>query len=137
MKKIQIISSVEKGTLKRNRSLIDEALAAFEGKTIRLTIERATKTRSNQQNAYYWGVVLPILCAHFEGYTKDEMHDAMKIKFLSLHEDNPEKLQTIRSTAKLNTDEFKAYIEQIQRWAAEFAGVDIPDPGEGTFDDRE
>ena len=101
---------------------------------VEIEISKASNKRSTQQNAYYWGVVLPILCAHFEGYTKDEMHDAMKIKFLSLHEDNPEKLQTIRSTAKLNTDEFKAYIEQIQRWAAEFAGVDIPDPGEGTFD---
>jgi len=61
LKKISIISDVKNGNLKRNRSLIKRAIANFENKTIKITIERSRKKRSNQQNAYYWGVMLQIV----------------------------------------------------------------------------
>jgi len=59
--KHQIISNVENGILKRNRTLLKQTIESFEGKTIVITIDRAKKTRSNNQNRFYWGVVIPII----------------------------------------------------------------------------
>jgi len=81
--------------------------------------------RSEQQNRYYWGVVVDLLAVN-TGYTPDEMHEALKFKFLRVRR---EKLpDTVRSTARLTKDEFCEYIEGIQRWAAVEMGVVIPDP---------
>ena len=66
MKKISIISDVNNGNLKRNRGEIKNALKSFEGKTIKLTIEKFANKRSNNQNNYYWGIVVPILIASFK-----------------------------------------------------------------------
>jgi len=99
---------------------------------VEIVIRKARKERSLPQNKYYWGVVISILAAHL-GYEKEEMHEALKWEFLQIHDDRP--LKTTRSTTELTTTEFKDYTERIQRWAAEFHGCYIPDPGEGTFDE--
>ena len=39
------------------------------------------KQRSNQQSRYYWGIVVQILSEH-TGFTKDEVHELLKRKFL-------------------------------------------------------
>ena len=51
--KIEIRSSVINGNLKRNREQIKQAIASFEGKEIIITIDKAKKTRSNNQNNFY------------------------------------------------------------------------------------
>lgn len=100
-------------------------LARLEGKQIGLRLTKHSHTRSLSQNAYYWGVVVPLL-AESCGYSDDEMHDALKWKFLQRH-DGP--MPTVRSTAGLNTAEFSEYIEQCRRLGAEM-GLVVPDPGE-------
>jgi hypothetical protein len=116
----------------QSRWRMAEWLAGQKDMPVEIVIRRIRKGRSLPQNSYYWGVVIPILSQHL-GYEKDEMHEALKFEFLKIHDDRP--LATARSTTDLSTTEFKTYIEQIQRWAAEFHGCYIPDPGEGTFDD--
>jgi hypothetical protein len=89
--------------------------------------------RSAQQNRYYWGVVVDLLSVH-TGYTPDEMHEALKWKFLIIHRDGlPD---TVKSTAKLTIYEFMEYIDNIQKWAARDMGCVIPDP-DGIFDPLE
>lgn len=97
-------------------------LAGLEGKRVELTVERERHNRSLNQNSYYWGVVIEILGNHW-GYAPEEMHEALKFKFLKLHEDTG--LVTVRSTAKLSTKEFGDYIDSIVRWAAQ-EGCYIP-----------
>jgi hypothetical protein len=81
--------------------------------------------RSLQQNRYYFGVVVELLSAH-TGYTPEEMHEALKIKFLLVKRQGlPD---TVMSTARLTKDQFCEYIEKIQRWAATEMGCVIPDP---------
>ena len=69
-------------------------------------------------------VVIPVLAERC-GYEDEEMHDALKWRFLQKH-DGP--MPTVRSTASLNTVEFSEYTAQCRRLAAQM-GVMIPDPG--------
>ena len=60
MKQIKVISKVVNGKLIRNRAKVKNAVQSFEGKEIEIIVKRKTNHRSNQQNAYYFGVVIPI-----------------------------------------------------------------------------
>jgi len=83
----------------------------------------ARRLRSDQQNRYYWGVVMQYL-SQWCGYTPEEMHEAMKMKFLIVHRDKlPD---TVRSTRSLTKDEMVEYIDNVIMFAAE-NGVVIPD----------
>ena len=101
-------------------------LSTLEGKRIELTIQKERHNRSLSQNSYYWGVVIEILGNNY-GYDPEEMHEALKFKFLKLHEDSG--LVTTRSTRKLTTVEFGDYLDKVIRWAAE-EGLYIPPAGE-------
>lgn len=98
-----------------------------DGCEITMVLAHKTKStvRSVQQNRYYWGVVVGILACH-TGYTPEEMHEALKMKFLLVHRNKlPD---TVKSTSNLSKDEFCEYIENIQNWAARDMGCVIPDP---------
>lgn len=91
-------------------------------------IHKAKQKRSLKQNAYYWGVVVSILSDH-TGYTSDETHQELARMFLG-YENNGKLF--VRSTAKLNTVEFEAYMEKCREWANREMSVIIPLPNEVT-----
>ncbi len=138
MKKIEIISSVENGNLKRNRKLIRDAIATFEGKTITLTIQRHRKQRSSNQNRFYHGIVIPLVQKGLVDAT-GEVRDHNSIHYnilLPLHAplreiiniETGEVIQERITSSEMGTSEFMDYIVSIQQWAAEFLGIEIPDP---------
>ena len=108
----------------------------FEGKRFEIVLRAPKKQRSNPQNAYYWGVVIEILKTYLEGYTAEEIHEALKIKFASRHD--PETgLVVVESTAGMDTKRFNEYFEAIKQWAAEFFdNCYIPDPNEAEYDEQ-
>lgn len=105
-----------------------------------LTIERKNKKRTNPQNAYYWGVVVPIirdLLVSFgnEWIDNDYSHEYLKemfleksMIFLPINGELDKAAEISLSTTKLTTEEFSQYIEKIKHWSAEEFGIDIPDP---------
>lgn len=105
-------------------------VARLANRPIEISIKQARSQRSGNQNRYWWGVVIPILSEHL-GYDKDEMHEAIKYKFLRLDaEPDAHGLVRMRGTSVLNTKEFTDLIEEVVTWAwAEF-GVVIPLPNE-------
>jgi hypothetical protein len=104
-----------------------QAFYGHEGKRVTVTVERERKHRSNNQNAYMWGVVYALIAEH-TGYTPDEVHDAMRWQFLRVHRDGlPD---TVKSTTRLSTVEIEEYLESIRRWAALDLSVYIPLPNE-------
>ena len=114
-----------------NRAGMNALLKFLAGKAVTIAIAEAKRSRSDNQNRYYWGVVVKMLGDEL-GYAQDEMHDALKFKFLRL-EAEPEKgrvLETVRSSSKLKTDEFEDYVERIRIWAASELGIVIPLPNE-------
>lgn len=108
------------------REQFSSLIASLNGQQIELTLRKARSKRSTPQNSYYWGIVIKFMAEHC-GYDPEEMHDALKQKFLRTHGDT--ELPTVRSTAKLNTAEFTEYLEQCRRLAAEMS-IYVPDPNE-------
>jgi hypothetical protein len=101
-------------------------IAGLEGCRITVEIKKLFPRRSNNQNAWYWACIIPLL-GESCGYDPEEMHSALKERFLRIHGDSP--LPTVRSTSTLSTKDFSEYCENCRRLAAEM-GVVIPDPGE-------
>lgn len=106
-----------------------EQLKSLEGKEVDVIVKRRKKTRSNPQNDYYFGVVVPAFMKIFEGagidYDKDKSHSILATKYLLIHEP----YSRVRSTTELSTVEFNDYLLELQQWAAEM-GYYIPDPNE-------
>lgn len=107
-------------------------IRSLDGKRLEIVVKEYKPKRSNEQNRYYHGVIIPILAEYF-GYTHDEMHDAIKIHFLQ-RAPEPGKPFTVGSTAKLTTERFKQLTDDIKIWAATEYGVSIPDPHEVEYE---
>lgn len=125
------------GTIKNGRvklkhiDAFNNLVASFqEGSQVRISIGRFKHNRSENQNRYYWGVVVHILAEHL-GYFPEEMHEALKLHFLK-KEANP--LPTVRSTTSLDTAEFEDYLEKVRMWAMTEHEVKIPMPNEMDFE---
>jgi len=110
------------------RDLFEAHLNKLRGKFIRLILEPRKTKRSNNQNRYYWGVVVAMLAEEI-GYTRDQMHDALRLKFLRVEAD----LEYTRSTTELSTKEFEAYLDDVRIWAATDLGTVIPLPNEVAY----
>lgn len=101
-------------------------LKTLEGVRCEVSVRKIRAQRSNNQNNYYFGVVCKVLGDYF-GYEPDEMHEALKLKFLQVGACD---VPTLKSTTKLNTEEFEEYLERIRRWAAVDYGITVPLPNE-------
>jgi hypothetical protein len=121
------------GSIDKGKLILDQPerylvhLAGLNNRRIELILRKRRSKRSDNQNRWYWGVCVEILANHC-GYEADQMHEALKWKFLSGMVPDNNGLTTVRSTAKMSTDEFIKYTNQVVRWAAEELGVFIPDP---------
>ncbi len=138
MKKITITSSVENGNLKRNRKLIRDAIETFNGATVTITIQKFRKSRSNPQNRFYWGCLIPIVQEGLREAT-GEVRDANSIHYNILlpmfapirdvvNKETGEVFGERITSSEMTTTEFMEFVNDIQKWGAEFLGVDIPDP---------
>lgn len=137
--KITVESVVRQGKLDQNiSSHLSMCLRNMEGKRVRITLEEAKRRRSNNQNAYYWGVVIPIILAMFKDAGNDvdetEVHEYLKehiggLKHVMTTPDGIRK-SVVTSSTKLTTQEFEDYMEKVRAWAAEFDLI-IPLPNEG------
>lgn len=138
--KITVNSSVENGKLKRNRKLITETIEQFEGKEIQITFERKRKKRSNNQNAYYHAVIVPLIQLAFkeewgERLTREEVHEFLKLRFNYVEKVNKETgeiLNLPKSTKQNTTVEQEEYHDDCRRFALEWFNVVIPLPNEQT-----
>jgi hypothetical protein len=134
----EIISEVKNGTLTRNRNLIKDAIATFEGKQIVIKIEKAKKKRSTQQNRFYYGVIIPIVqnCLKEAGHimTNESTHDLIKLKFLKetlfVNEETGEVIERIKSTTELSTSQFMNLLAEINNFTFEYFGVTLPNPND-------
>jgi len=138
--KFQIKSNVVNGNLKRNREQIKQAIASFEGKEIIITIDKAKKTRSNNQNSYYWGVCIPLIQSGLKDATgefrsSENIHYNILLPLFSpsveiINIDTGQVLTERISSSEMTTIQFMEYVMEIQKWSSEFLNVDIPDPNE-------
>lgn len=120
-----------KGKLKLDdQYYFNQHIKLLDGKRVILTLDKYVKPRSDNQNRYLWGVVYKILGEEL-GYLPEEIHDAMKLKFLIVHGN---KIATLKSTTELSTKEFEEYVFNIRQWASMELQINIPEPNEIDFE---
>ena len=118
---------------KRDKQSLFSYLKELENDYI-VSVKKQRNTRSNMQNSYYWKCIVQGLAEEL-GYFPNEMHDALRAKFLSEYEmisfnDNQIAINKIGSTTALNTKEFETYTEQIRVWALTDLGIRLMLPNE-------
>lgn len=101
---------------------------------------KSIRKRSLQQNAYYWGVVVPLVRKGlfdngFDEVKKNEdAHEVLKAVFLKkdvVSKQTGEIITTVgRSTTELDVPEMGDFIERVCRWSADYLGVVIPSPND-------
>ena len=115
--------------------LSPEALAGYLS-TMPINVDVVVKEnsqrspRSNNQNRYYWGVIIPILSKE-TGYTKDEVHELLKAMFISeMVSFGGKDIRLPRSTKDLTTVECEEYFNDIRVFASLELSCVIPLPHE-------
>lgn len=104
-------------------------LVPLRGKVVEVTAEKQKKRRSNEQNAYYWGVVLKTIadfCGYFSAEEVESLHAEMCRRFLPVRG----RLNLPTRSSKLSTVEMNDYIEKIRVWASRELSLYIPEPNE-------
>ena len=118
---------------KRDKQSLFSYLKELENDYI-VSVKKQRNTRSNMQNSYYWKCIVQGLAEEL-GYFPNEMHDALRAKFLSEYEmisfnDNQIAINKIGSTTALNTKQFEQYTDQIRVWALTDLGIRLMLPNE-------
>jgi hypothetical protein len=134
------VSVDAKLTLDKSQTFKDY-LRGLAGKRIQLTVEKIKHSRTNNQNKYYWGVVVKLISQH-TGHDPEQIHELLKQMFSPkwhfVRSFQPQAQKVIldevsgipTSTARLDTIEFVEYTERCRLWANDFLGLSIPLPGE-------
>lgn len=95
-------------------------------------VKRVQRNRSNQQNAYLWGVVYEVIKQHLPGWDAEDIHEYFlgeHFGWETLEGFGRKRLKPLRRSSKLSTTEFQDYIGFIQRKCSEL-GIYIADPSE-------
>lgn len=94
-----------------------------------VTIEPKTKKRTLNQNALYWKWVG--LIADATGNDNDDVHEALKAKFLTPRTiDLGGEQREIRSTAKQDKAAMTAFMDKVYAFATSELGLYLPTPEE-------
>ena len=104
------------------------------GSDYTVEVKKQKNNRSMMQNNYYWKCIVQVLAEEL-GYFNDEMHDTLKVKFASewssIEVNNKTiGLQTVNSTARMNTKAFEIYAETIRIWALSELNIRLMLPNE-------
>jgi Arc/MetJ-type ribon-helix-helix transcriptional regulator len=118
---------------------VRDALRRLNGQRVIISVRKHVKRRSDRQNAYMWGVVIPYIHRMFveagNDATPEDVHDFLKqyvggnIFVRILIEPGGGRRAVVRSSTTLTTEEWESYMEAIRAWAAE-RGCQIPLPNE-------
>lgn len=136
----EYFTTVKSGKFQKNvTEQIRKDLLNFEGKRVKVRIEKLGETRTIRQNSYLHAL-FGIFSKEMVDYTGDEMYtpakikSMMKTKFL-LRDVVSEKTglvtgQEVLRTRDLNKEDFAIFVEQVIRYAAMEYHFTLPYPGE-------
>ena len=96
-----------------------------DGVRVVIEIREAENVRTNQQNKLWWSWMNII--ADELGYSKQEIHDILKYKFLLREEMiDGEIHQSLKSTTTLTKKEFNKLTEDVFYWANDTFNINLP-----------
>lgn len=123
-------------------SAFREVFGNLIGTELDIQITRLRKNRSNRQNRYLHGVVVPVVQSFYKDTTGlDHLHDAIYVKLrkdlgdqVKIEEIDGQEVITMtgKRFSKMDTKEFAQAVDQLIKIYAE-KGCDIPEPNEECF----
>ena len=121
---MKIYGRVENGKL--ISSLNEKSLKIFEGEEVEIRIRVSSNNRSNEQNSLYWKWIE--ILSNDLGYTKTELHELIKYKFLKRESKNKDGETTvvIKSTSTLTIKEFNEFMNDILYWSNNTLEISLP-----------
>lgn len=86
-----------------------------DGERATLVITNRWPKRTNQQNRYYWSMILPMVAQETGEDDVEKLHEYFKSKYLTtgIHVVLGERVRMTKSTTELSVEEFSKYIKQI------------------------
>ena len=138
----ELITGIKNG-MPEDFDLLRDQWREFEGKKVIIWTRRKVDKRSNPQNRYWQGVVLPLIRDYMKAnwkrftdadcsqLTKEDWHNWYKSKgYFGYKEMFGEKIP--KGSSESTTLEFQEAKDRVQReWAVR--GLDIPDPNEEDY----
>ena len=122
----------------KRQQMLTEITGLYDGKNVTLTIDRTKSSKTQQQNAYLWGVVYEYALEGFRdkgnlGLTIDDIHEFFKTKYLdngktAIIPKTGEVFKMQPTTVTLLKSDMMDYITQIVMFCAEWLEVSVPDP---------
>jgi len=138
MKMIEVDTKVENGRLKSNKATIKAIIKSFEGKFITISFKPQKRTRSGNQNKYYWGVIIPIwrellFTEWGEHYSTKETHEFLKYNCNFIEKVNTttgEIMRLSKSTTENSVTEQELFLDHARKLALEMFNTEIPLPNQ-------
>lgn len=139
MRQVTTFGKVEKGKIfiHKLKRMWEAVLSLGEGPFL-VIVKRNYGKRSNEQNKYYWGVVIPAFMVAASDSTGEEwapsqVHETLKAAFLFeeiAHFETGQIIRKVKSTSDLSTVEFNEYIDKCRNFVFEWFGAYVPEPNE-------
>ena len=133
----------EQGQIKLPKTMRQGISQAFKGVRIEVTVKKAHKSRSTEQNRYYWGVLIPYVVRLFieAGNPLQEdnrehielVEELMRRKFGlwdSIADAEGEENKVLVRLSQYTTVQQEELNANIRAWAADVFNVVIPLPNE-------
>ncbi len=136
--KIKVAVKVRNGKFASNQNLVRSILESYEGLTIDIEFRKRTNKRSNRQNSYHWGVIIPITqnCIKIEWgeiMGANEVHEFLKHNcnyVEEVNEETGEVLRRVKGTTENSTTDQEQFHENCRRLVKDFFNTKIPLPNE-------
>lgn len=120
-----------------NRKNFDADILELSGKYVVIEVKARRSTRSDAQNRYYWGCVVPMVRVALKDIghklSIEDTHLFLRSRFLKeemVNDDGEVIGELIKHTSQLTKSQFSDYTEEIKQFSAEYLGLIIPDPNE-------
>lgn len=130
---------------KKAQQEIGHLLEHLEGKRVRIRINVVRRQRSNQQNRYYWGVIVKAAKIGVEEMwgreiASEDAHELLKQRCNGadiVNQQTGEILRFGQTTTELNKLEAEDYYEKCRQWILEWFNITVPLPNEQLSNDLE
>lgn len=122
-------------TLFNLKPLYDILRTSPDGK-YHITIKRVRKPRTNDQNAWLWGCVYPMLLdalndAGWEFTDTEQVHEFFKSQMTAdkvINKHTGEIIEFPCATSQMDTLTFATYCEKLREYGSDYLNIEIPDP---------